>query len=84
MKCDLSFKLHCKIRSIFISAFLIHNCIFNIMRVYTNDKTSRTKQITPVRDNFYRILKSSKNSGSFENLFKFKIIKMAVTDNSIL
>ena len=42
--------------------------VLNIMRVYTSDKTSWTKQITLVRDDFYRILKSSKNSKSFESL----------------
>ena len=32
-------------------------------------------------DNFYRILKSSKNSKTFENFFKFKNIKIIVSSN---
>ena len=63
----IAFKFNLKIRSFFISAFLI--------RVYTSHKISWAEQITLVRDNFYRLLKSYKNSKSFENLFKFKILK---------
>ena len=103
MKCNSSLKLDCKIRSHFISAFLTlswrrplwysNQSIDLWIQVYTSHTTSWGKQITAVRDNFYRILKSFKNFKRFENLFKFKILiwKLAVifnhfpsTDNSIL
>ena len=51
------------------------------------------RQISLVRDNFYGVFNSSRNSKSLENFFKFKILKwpLAVishyfpsTDNSIL
>ena len=38
-------------------------------------KAPWAKQITVVRDNFYIILNSFKNSKRFENIFKLKILK---------
>ena len=76
MKRSSSFKLHCKICSLFISAFAILYKLIRVIRIRALfTKTSWANEITLVRDNIYRILKSFKNSKSFENLFKFKILK---------
>ena len=53
-------------------------CIFNTIRVYTSQENSWAEQITFAQENFYRPLRSSKTSKTFENLFKFKILKCSL------
>ena len=80
MKRSSSCKLDCKIRRIFISTFAILFEFIQVIRIEALlKKTSMAKQIILVKDNIYRILKSFKNSKSFENLFKFKILKWPLT-----
>ena len=71
-----------------LSAFLILYEFIRVAKIRTPlIKTSWAKQITLVRDNVYRVLKSSKNSKSFENLLKqLGVIchYFSSTDNSIL
>ena len=59
-----------------LSAFLILYEFIRVTKIRTPlIKTSWAKQITLVRDNVYRVLKSSENSKSFENLLKLIILK---------
>ena len=67
----------CEIK--FVSSIENFNiCIFNTIRVYTSDKTSWLKQITPVKDNFYRILKEFQKIQEFWESFQAQNIEMTV------